>query len=242
VLCHSAAGWLAQTTLGTHGSATRAADSAASSPIRGTVLLLPPPPPPPLLQLLPPPPPLLPPPPQHRLASHCCLPLVTLGRWKLAELSISASCDQVNCVRFGWADASRQLLVSGCAAAEQLSLSAGRLYPRRGTAASSHRWARAAAACRDAAGDVLVWDLTTRRPCITLSGAHPGGAIEATIVAAEGDCGASWLFTCVRTPRGLSCRTNHFQLLHGSDTHSCVYWCGCSYPCICLGRPVLSCV
>ena len=110
---------------GTHGSATRAADSAASSPIRGTVLLLPPPPPPPLLQLLPPPPPLLPPPPQHRLASHCCLPLVTLGRWKLAELSISASCDQVNCVRFGWADASRQLLVSGCAAAEQLSLSAG---------------------------------------------------------------------------------------------------------------------
>ena len=67
----------------------------------------------------------------------------------------------VNCVRFGWADASRQLLVSG-----------------------------------DAAGDVLVWDLGTRRPCITLVGVHRGGAIEACIVQTAGGAAASsWLYT-----------------------------------------------
>ena len=58
------------------------------------------------------------------------------------------------------------------------------------------------AACRpvyrDAAGDVVVWDLSTRRPCVTLSEAHPGGTIEARIVtgsAEEGGGQASWLYT-----------------------------------------------
>eukprot|EP01043_Picozoa_sp_COSAG02_P053857 COSAG02_NODE_6009_length_3878_cov_2.899974_3_plen_215_part_00 len=44
-----------------------------------------------------------------------------------------------------------------------------------------------------------MWDLSTRRPCVTLSEAHPGGAIEAAIITdSAGGTPTSWLYTCAQ--------------------------------------------
>lgn len=98
-------------------------------------------------------------------------------------------------MRFGWADHSRQLLVSGCVALLLLD----QLPVEHRSALVRHSVIPLPAClpgrtCSDAAGDVLVWDLSARRPCVTLSGAHPGGTIEATIVAGSAQ-GTSWLYT-----------------------------------------------